>query len=229
MTISSIKLWFFGIFMLSLSGVIAQDELTVFWQPQVGVNYKVADDYSHNFILANRNFLYRDSDFELDVRQVDITHFSKLKIRDNQSVSLGLMWRNSRIFDEDRVNEFRLTQQYNITFSPTKFRFGHRVRTEQRIFDGFTLHRFRYRFAVDFPLEGEKLDVGESYSVLSAEPIITVANDQEPLYNFRLRAGLGMRLSPKSNLQFVLQYRLINYSRQTSHVLLLETALNLGI
>lgn len=207
----------------------SQDEFISFWEPQLAINYQVKNDYYHNFTLANRNFVYRNNDIEFDVRQIDIRHFSKLKIRDNQSISLGFMWRNSKLFDDMRLNEFRLTQQYNITSSPTKFRYGHRFRSEQRLFSGLTIFRFRYRLALDFPLEGDVLDVGETYSVFGVEPVLSLASALEPIYDLRLRGGMGWRISPKSKLQFVLEYRLVDYTSDTDHVLLLETALNLGL
>ena len=229
MTISFIKRQLIWPILLFSQISLSQDDLISFWEPQLAINYQVKNDYSHNFTLANRNFVYRNGDLDLDVRQVDIRHFSKLKIRDNQSISLGLMWRNSKLFDDGRLNEFRLTQQYNITSSPTKYRYGHRFRSEQRLFSGLTIFRFRYRLALDFPLQGDVLDVGETYSVFGTEALLSVASALEPIYDLRLRGGLGWRLSPKSKLQFVLEYRLINYTSDTSHALLLETLLNLGI
>ena len=229
MTISSTKRWLGWLLFLLSYTVFPQDELTAFWQPQVAINYQVVDDYSHNFTLANRNFIYSEDAVDLSVRQLDLSHFSKLKIRDNQSLSLGLLWRNSKIFNEDRVDEYRITEQYNITLTPLVVRFGHRLRAEQRISSVRTIHRFRYRFAIDFPLAGEKLDVGESYALASIESLLSVARTAQAAYDLRLRGGWGWRLSPKSNLQMTLEYRLLNYTRMVDHVLLLETALNLGL
>lgn len=229
MTISFTKRRLFWPILMFSNFLLAQDNLIAFWQPQVSLNYKVVKDYSHNFYVANRNFVYSESELLLDVRQLDLGHFSKLKIRDDQSLSLGVMWRGSNLFDGDRINEVRLTTQYNITNAPFKWRYGHRLRAEQRIFNGLpTIYRFRYRLAVDFPLEGDQLDIGEAFSVLGAEPILSVANDFEPLYSFRLRSGIGWKYSLRSSLQFVLEYRLVNYTRATAHVLLLETSLDLG-
>ena len=208
---------------------LTQDDFVGFWEPQIAINYKVDNDYYHNFTLANRNFVFTDNDLDIKVRQIDIRHFSKLQIRDNQSISLGLMWRNSNLFDDGRLNEFRITQQYNITSSPTKFRYGHRFRSEQRLFSGLSIFRFRYRLALDFPLQGEVLDVGESYSIFGAEVLLSTASALDPIYDLRLRGGMGWRVSPKSKLQFVIEYRIIDYTDDIRHVLLLETALNLGL
>ena len=162
MTIFSIRLLPLLILLTLVRSVFSQDNITVFWQPQAALTYKVSDDYGHNFGLANRNFIYNNGTEEFSVRQVDLSHFSKWTIKDNQSISLGLLWRNSKIFDDARSNEFRITEQYNIISRPLTIRYAHRIRAEQRIFPNLTIHRFRYRFGLDFPLQGQKLDVGEA-------------------------------------------------------------------
>jgi hypothetical protein len=63
---------------------------------------------------------------------------------------------------------------------------GYRVRAEQRITDKPTIHRFRYRFAIDFPLQGEALDVGERYAVFSAKSLLSVAKALLPEYDQRV-------------------------------------------
>jgi hypothetical protein len=48
------------------------------------------------------------------------------------------------------------------------------------------MHRFRYRFAIDFPLQGEALDVGERYAVFSAKSLLSVAKALLPEYDQRV-------------------------------------------
>ncbi len=140
--------------------VNAQENLTAYWQPAMALNYKVTETYLHNFSIQNRNYVFDDEALQLSVRQLDLVHFSNLKLQHNQSVAFGILYRFRETFDGG-ANELRLTQQYNIQSSPYVVRYGHRLRSEQRITAAKTTHRFRYRFSLDFPLQGEKLDVGE--------------------------------------------------------------------
>lgn len=229
MTIFFIKASPLWILLFLIQSIFPQDNTVVFWQPQVAINYQVGDHYRQNFTLANRNFVLRAGDLEFKVRQVDLTHFSKWIIKDNQSISLGLLWRNSDSFDDAFNNEFRLMQQYLILNRPHAVRFGHRLRAEQRIFSNLTIHRFRYRFGIDFPLQGQVLDVGEAYSLWSLEGITSVAKTLENQYSVRLRGGLGWRYGQQSRLQFAMEYRLVNLARSSFHVFLLETALIMGL
>ena len=90
MTMSSINktVTFLLVFLCVLTFAFAQENLTGYWQPQIGINYKVSTNYSHNFSVAKRTFILRDSQTEFTIRQLDLVHFSNLKIQGNQSIGL---------------------------------------------------------------------------------------------------------------------------------------------
>jgi hypothetical protein len=229
MTMSFIKWFLFFAFLLLMSTLKAQENLTGYWQPQIALNYKVTGSYSHNFSLANRNYIYDNEEFTLQGRQLDLAHFSKLKIRDNQSVALGAQYRFRNNF-ENRENELRLTQQYNITHKNFAVRFGHRVRAEQRITNSLTTHRFRYRFAMDFPLMGEKLDPGEPYFIGTFENLLSVANSDGPQYDTRLSGQVGWDLNGGIKLQAGVEYRMEDYSSGLpQNILFLLTSVQLSL
>lgn len=229
MTISSTNKLFFCFLLLMAGAAFSQDNTTVFWRPVIAVNYDVLDDYSHNFALANQNFIYSENDLNISVSQLQIIHFSRFRVADNQRISLGIQWRNSKIFDGDSFNEFRITEEYNLRYKPRVLRYGHRFRVEQRLSSRPTVHRFRYRIAIDFPLVGANLDVGESYAVLGIENLLSVGKSRSSSYAIRFRGGIGWRLSLKTNLQFLLEYQLRDYTHSSNHVVLFETLLNLSL
>lgn len=208
-----------------MHAVTAQQNFTGYWEPGLALNYPVTDSYSHNFSLAKRSYLIQDEAFGLRVRQIDVAHFSTLKIRDNQSLGLGLQFRFRKPFEKISGNEFRLTQQYNITSRTGALRLGHRLRSEQRIFSDVTVHRFRYRFALDSPLQGEQLDIGEAYLVGSLESLLSVARRQEPEYDQRIRLQLGWLLQAGVRLETGLEYRFEDLTNDTSQVLFLLNSL----
>lgn len=201
----------FFIFCLCLQVINAQNNLTGYWQPQVAINYDVAPLYSHNFSVANRNYVLDNGDVQLSVRQLDIAHFSNLKLQDNQSVALGIQYRFRDVF-EGRGDELRFTQQYNFTKKPMTIRYGHRFRAEQRITKSPTIHRFRYRFALDFPLKGEALNIGEPYFVGSLENLLSASREVSPQYDTRLSGQIGWRLQGGLKFQVGMEYRLEDFS-----------------
>lgn len=218
---------FLGLFYLKTLG--AQENLTGYFQPQVALNYKVADNYKHNFSLSKRSFVFEDESSLFKIRQVDFVHFSNLKIKDNQSIALGIQYRFRENFESDDQNELRLTQQYNITFKPRTLRYGHRFRSEQRLTSDLTLHRFRYRFTVDLPLQGEQLDIGEAYFVGNLETLLSVAKGTLPEYDQRFTANLGWLLAKKTKLQTGLEYRFEDFTHKTSNVFFILTSLILAL
>lgn len=207
----------------------AQEDFTGYLEPTFALNYKVTPAYSHNFSFVNRNYFFNDDVYELKTRHVEFVHFSDLKIKSDQSISLGIQYRFRENFEPDSENELRLMQQYNRTFKPRIMRYGVRFRSEQRIQPTLTRHRFRLRFASDFPLEGEKLDVGEMYVVTSTESLLTVAKANKPSFDQRFTTHIGYFLSEDIKIQAGLEYRFEDYYQKTEHVLFFTTALFLSL
>jgi len=205
----------------------AQESPTGFWQPSLAINYKVSGTYSHNFSIAKRSFILRDKEVLLAVRQLDLVHFSAWQLQDNQSVALGLQYRFRQTFDGG-ANELRLTQQYNLRFKPYVVRYGHRFRSEQRITQMNTVHRFRYRFSTDFPLKGEKLDNGEPYFVGNSEGLLSISA-AKPQYDVRLTFFLGWKLGDRTKFQVGTEYRIEDFAQNASPIFFLLGNLNVTL
>jgi hypothetical protein len=206
-----------------------QERFTGFVQPQVAVNYSLGPAYSHNFSVQQRAFFYRDGASAFETRHIDLSHFSNLKWGPQRSVGLGILYRFREPFSDTGENEVRLTQQVNFNFRPNVLRTGHRFRAEQRILPSETLHRFRYRLALDGPLQGEKLDVGEAYWIGSAEGLLTVARAQKPLYSLRIGGMAGLMASTQLKVQAGFEYRLVGIARFDQSVLFLLSSLVLTL
>lgn len=205
----------------------SQENFTAYWQPSIAINYDVTGTYSHNFSIQNRNYIYNNENVNLEVRQIDVVHFSNFKLQDNQSLAFGILYRLRENFDGG-ANELRLTQQYNLQYKPRVIRYGHRLRTEQRITTLKTVHRFRYRFSLDFPMQGEKLDIGESYFVGNLENLLSVTS-AKPQYDARFTLNFGWKLSEKTKFQIGSEYRLEDYNKNLEQVLFFLSALNISL
>ena len=231
MTMSFINkrpLWVIPFFLGWFFQGIAQENLTGLWQPSLALNYKVSKNYAHNFSLQNRNFLYDDGAFHIRVRQLDVGHFSNLNIAQNQSIALGILYRLRDVF-YGGANELRFTQQYHIRHKPLIVRYGHRFRAQQRITSALTTHRFRYRFSLDFPLQGEQLDIGEAYFVGNVEQLLSAARKRKPQHDTRFTVYIGWQLTKKIKLQLGTEYRLEDYGQQLQNVAFLLSNLNFSL
>ena len=210
--------------LLVSNAVFGQNSFTTFFEPDISLNYKITPNYSHNLKISQRSFVY-DDQLEYRPRQVDISHFSNLRIQANQSLAIGIQYRSRDLFERGLENELRITQQFNTTHQKGAIRFGNRLRAEQRITPTLTTHRFRYRFAIDLPLNGEKLDVGESYLVASTESLFSVAKSNSPEFDQRISLNIGWLLNADTKVQTGIEYRAENYGQKTENVLFLLTSL----
>lgn len=206
----------------------AQDNTEVFNENALAVRHSFDKTYSVNFELSNRAFVYADDHVLYKMRQVQLSHFSALKLDLKQSIALGLMFRNRSVF-EDSSNEIRFTQQYNRKSIFKTLRFGHRIRSEQRFYDNYTAFRFRYRLALDLPLQGLKLDVGETYLVLTNEALLTSAKINKPELEYRISPSFGVLLSKDLNFEFGVELRLDKINIKTDETVFLNSSIELKI
>ena len=216
------------IFLAVPFALFGQNEFESLGESSFSLNQKVNSRLDFNYSLRSRYFLYKDSEFTYDQRQLDLVHFTTYALNLNNSLSFGIQYRNRSIFN-DRGNELRFTQQFNHTSTLEKFRFGHRLRIEQRILEDITLWRSRYRFAIDFPLNGLKLDVGESYLVSSMEVLLTQNRAIKSEIDHRTTIQIGWQMSETLKLQTGLEYRFEAFNIDTQHLLFVLTSAVLKI
>lgn len=202
-----------------------QEDLSFLLQPTVSLNYPVLPTYYHNFSIAQRVSYLSLGEETLAIRNIDLSHFSNFKWGVNRSVGLGVLYRFREAFEGESTNELRLTQQFNVVSRNHSLRYGHRLRSEQRIFSSETLHRFRYRFAVDGPLQGEKLDPGELYWIGGLEGLLTVGKGIGPIYSLRTSGWLGYLANAAIKIQIGGEYRIVNLWEDNRPFLFLLTSL----
>lgn len=192
------------------------------------VNHKFSEKYAVNFALESRYFLYQNNAYSLKQQQVDFAHFSTLNLNYTTSISLGIEYRNRELFN-NTGNELRITQQFNYATQKQGTRFGHRIRSEQRYFKNHTVFRQRYRFTIDFPLNGDKLDVGEAYFISSLEGLLILNDASKPEIDQRTTTQIGWQFTENLKLQLGLEYRLEAINIKTEKKLFVFTSAILKI
>ena len=201
---------------------MSQEHVSALGETRFAVNKKVSQMYDMNFTLRSRYFLYQNSQFKYNQQQIDIYHFSKLKIDKRHALSLGVYYRTRDPFDSGS-DELRFTQQ--VSFKPQKqiAQFSHRFRAEQRILNTKTIFRQRYRFSVNVPLNGDKLDIGEAYFIGALEGLQSLSEKRKPELDERTTAQIGWQLSDALKLQAGLEHRGEALNIETKHYLFVLT------
>ncbi len=199
-----------------IAGKLFSQDYAVLYEPQLAINHNVSSSYIINFSLASRSGFYENNELNYDHKLVEINHFSTLKLNDFETVSIGIKYRNRDAFNSGK-DEIRITQQFNINNRRLVWRFGHRFRTEQRSIDSKLSYRFRYRLALDRPLNGDKLDIGEAYFVIASEVLHSITNTNSPISGNRWSAQIGWAISNNLKVQFGLEHRFDDFFNQVAH------------
>jgi hypothetical protein len=213
---------------ISCSITHAQNNFEYFGESAFALNHSVSQKYKVNFALRSRYYLFKQGSILYKQRQIDIFHFSTLKLNYHHDLSLGAYYGSRGVFDEGS-NEIRFTQQFNYKHQKLSFRYGHRFRAEQRILDTRTIFRQRYRFSIDFPLNGEKLNIGEPYLIAAVEGLLSLSKDRKPELDERTTVQIGFQLSENLKLQTGLDCRLEAINISTNKILFLLTTAILKI
>ena len=105
---------FFSIVLVVLGTTIlfGQNKFNGFYEPYIKLDYDVSKNFSQEFILEERTIWYDDESFKFDVKQIDLAHFSKLKLSDKNAVAVGIQYRFRENFDKNKENELRFTEEY---------------------------------------------------------------------------------------------------------------------
>ncbi|MEM7297722.1 MAG: DUF2490 domain-containing protein [Bacteroidota bacterium] len=205
---------------------IAQERLFV-WEQNIAVNYD-HKKWDFNTTLGGRT-TKEESVEEVknsSLSFLEINQFATTEVSSNKKLSIGYKYRVLEPQEKENLDEHRFTQQLAWTHSEEhkRVRLLSRFRLEQRVKTESFEHRYRYRFSADAPLNGEKLNVGEFYGVLSNELLYSSEEGDSSLDN-RVTIGLGVRISQIAKFQTDFTYRSENFSGDIENVPFLTTSL----
>ena len=215
-----------------LSGTFAsfcQNKFTGYYEPYIKLGYEVGKNFSQELIFEERNNWYDKKAFTFKIKQVDLAHFSKLRLNDKNLVAVGVQYRFRENFAKDKENEIRFTEEYTYTTQPIEIEFKHRLRVEQRITSSSTSHRFRYNFAVSRSFKGSKIKTGVGYMIGDLETLLTVSEGLKPEYEQRIGTGVGLALSDLVKIELVTEYRLNDFTQNLGHELYIVTGLMIAL
>ncbi|TYA70076.1 DUF2490 domain-containing protein [Seonamhaeicola marinus] len=200
----------------------SQDYFDVLGETTLSFNHSISKKYNASFIFRSRYFLHK-SNLDYEQQQVDVFHFSNFNVGNSNKIGFGFYYRNRDWFNSGS-DEIRLLQEYTLGRQKIGFKLGHRLRLEQRFFDTYTVYRPRYRFAVDLPLNGDTLDIGEAYFIGSTEALCSISKEHSPLLDQRFTSFIGWLISENVKLQSGLEYRWENYNTKANNYLYFATS-----
>lgn len=175
--------------------------------PEMGLNVPLNEKLAYAAKIESQHVLFSD-DAAIDKEwryfhdRTDLQSFIEYKITSRIKGAIGYQYRF-----EGGGNSHRSIQQLTWLNQFRAFRLGSRVRSDQK----FSItespeYRLRYRAATDIPLQGEKLDDGEKYFLLSNEVIFAFQGGKYSIEN-RLVSGVGHFFNRTKKLELSIDYR----------------------
>lgn len=228
MIISSFKKFLLFPFLLVSGLAFAQDDLSVFAEPEFSLNIESDSRWSYNFGIGNRDLILQDNHRQFNVQHLELSHFTSYEVGFYSKLSLGIRYRFREMFDDSREDEVRITQQYGRSRKYNRVKVAHRVRFEER-FREHTSFRSRYEFSVEFPLSGDRIDQKEFFMVTDTEALWSIGNEQKPSFEHRFGVSIGNEIFKNTKADFGLEYRLDDYTNDTAGEIFLTTGISLSI
>ncbi|MEM8966876.1 MAG: DUF2490 domain-containing protein, partial [Bacteroidota bacterium] len=151
----------------------AQSTTPVQWEPGLSFTQKFPNRWSFNVNTFQRatftelNSEEIDQDFRWNLNETQF--FATYELWQNKKLSGGYAFQ-IQAEEPGEFHEHRLMQQFAfVTYALGGKRIAHRARVEQRFRNSALTNRLRYRLGFDSPLNGEQLDPGEFYGIITNE------------------------------------------------------------
>jgi len=202
----------------------SQSETEWIWNPEYSYSWKSSDRMAYTAKLSVFNSI-NNIDNRSAIEYLEPQFSFAYGLTPRVKIGGGYYYRWSTPFLDGNQYEHRALQQAGFVNYIGDRRIAHRLRTEQRFRSSSFQNRIRYRLSYDFPLEGDQLDPGERYLILSNEMMSAFNNDEADAEN-RFSAGLGWYYSRQRKFELGLQYRTqdIFSGDGITHLILLNTS-----
>ncbi|MDN3492026.1 DUF2490 domain-containing protein [Winogradskyella bathintestinalis] len=214
--------------------VAAQENYTLFFEPEIKLEYRISSKYSHSFGIENRNFVYNDATYNFSIKHLEFSHTSEYALNSNQSLAVGIQYRFEKNFKPTEENEFRFLQAFEWGIDKTLFSMEQKIRTEQRFYSSTSKYRLRYELGLTFPLNRSNralnnVEKNTVYIKAETETLFEIAKTQKPELEQRLSSVFGWQFGSSTGFEIGLQYRLADYTQNIGHELFLITGVEIEL
>jgi hypothetical protein len=180
-------------FLLLPAGAFAQQGPYWLWEPEFSYTRKLGERWSANGKVAVQQTFNEPAGEDEEARSRYQINYTMVQLFGTYNLGPG--------------REHRIMEQLTFLKYLGGTRLTHRFRAEQRFEDQSYTNRWRYRFAYEIPLQGDRLDPGEQYLITSNEVLFSF-NAHERFGANRLYLGVGWYFSKERKLEAGVQYRL---------------------
>ena len=192
--------------------VTAQKDFTGLSEAEFNINFETDSLWTFDFDLVRRDVVYGQERFEIEGQHFEITHITQLKIGNGFKVGAGLRYYTKKLFNDEKQDELRVLQQLSYKKKKDALSFKHRFRFSQRYRERLSL-RTRYRFGVEFPLNGKATQTPISLA-LQTEAVYEFGKYEKPSLGQRFSSGVSFAVFENTELGLGLEYRYRDYTNR---------------
>ncbi len=190
-----------------------QSNVSVGFLPRVNLAVELSKNLNLNTSVESRHAVFRslEEDITYDIRLTDFAAILSYRVSTGTSLNGGYQL---RLVNNHSLHRF--IQQINLISTREPYRFGHRLAFDQTIGPDFPMEfRTRYRFALDRPLNGNRLDPGEFYMKLSNEVLWAIQSGNHDI-ELRIKPLIGYAFKGSSKLEAGIDYRFNEFTYSAS-------------
>ena len=194
-----------AILAICLSANLFSQSYKVGTLPQLYITTPIYKDYQLTFKLESRQIITEGespfSNMSFSNERSDISTFIRKRVGFNSKAAFGYM---HRLQGKDLYH--RWTQKISLIYKKEYFYLGHRFLCDQTYSKAESVkYRFRYRYVLEFPFKGQKVDAKEFFVKYGNEFISIWQNDSD--FEFRTLTCLGYVLPSNTKIEFGIDYR----------------------
>lgn len=213
-----------GMLVGGAAAVRAQGGVDVSWEPAVSYSWAPGDRWGYNAQLVGFTAVNNlEARAVLEHAEAQLATSYGLSVRTKLGGAYLYRWDDP--LETGYAGEHRLMQQVGVVTYLGDRRLAHRLRAEQRIRTSSYVNRWRYRLGYEVPLQGARLDPGETYLNTSAELLVSFDRDFVGDEG-RAFVALGWFFSNQRKVEVGLQYRAQDLFAEgdVRHLLVLTTS-----
>ena len=189
--------------------IFGQDVVRSGFLPGVNISVPLTNVWKMNFRAESTLFVNDFNTIENEstyasFRNIEFSTFATRKVLSQHAAALGYGIR----IDQEGNLRHRIAQQFTFIDHLKRFRTAHRLRSDQLLQEDRFAFLFRYRYGIEIPFNGEKVDPGEMYLLSSSELLWTFTSEKQNAGEIRLNSVIGFQLNERSKLETGFDFRL---------------------
>lgn len=223
-----VKRWSIVFFFFSCALVEAQENFSLYNEPEISVEVETNSQWSYDFGVAHRRVIYAKEAYVFVAKNIELSQFTYYKIGKYSKIGLGLEYKFTELFSETAHDKFLIMQQFNYGKKYNALKIAHRFRVEERFQEKFSL-RPRYRLSVGTSLGQDKKAVSGYSLTAMTETLLILSKYNAPRIDQRFGISVGKGVSKNVAIELGLEYQYEDYAQNPEVDVFIRSGISISL